>query len=138
MADVDVFLDFGPWWYAPGLATMIGGLTIYSQDVSSAANIATAVVAGVISVVLAAHDYRRRSIRVGVGRPSGRSAILVGVILLVCWILLAAWGTAISSLGYERFIPGYAALAWVLTTGFLLGVRALLSVLRRRRRRVMA
>ena len=66
-------------------------------------------------------------------RPTRRGLALFAVPLASCGVLFAAWGWAISSLGYERFAPGYALVALVLTSGALLGVRAaLLAVVRRR------
>ena len=49
------------------------------------------------------------------------------------WVIIAAWGTAQSSLGIERFVPGYAALAWVLTSLVLLAIQQALLAARRRR-----
>ncbi len=132
VVEVDQVLDFGPWWYAPLLATMIGGLTLFGHDVTG---FGTATAAGVVALlaggILAVHDYRRRSVRL---RRSARGAGFLGLFVLVAWLIIGAWGTAVSSLGYERFVPGYAVLAWMLTTAALLGIRAGLQVIRSRRR----
>lgn len=130
VVDLDQMLDFGPWWYAPLLATMIGGLTLFGQDVSGVTNVAAGVVALLAAIIVAAHDHRRRPVRL---RGSARGVGFLGLIIVLCWVIIAAWGTAISSLGYERFVPGYAALAWILTSMALLGIRLGFRAVRRRR-----
>lgn len=134
MVDLDAALDFGPWWYAPLLATSIGGLTIFGRDVVDVTNIAIGGLALVALAVVAVHDHRRRKVRLPMGQGLGRSAVLHGLIVIVVLVLTGAWGTAISSVGYDRFVPFYAALGWALTTAVLLGIRVLFTVLRRRRR----
>jgi hypothetical protein len=128
--DVDQVLDFGPWWYAPLLATMIGGLTLFGQATSRWLSIVAGLAAVTAGVVLSVHDYRRRKVRL---RRSMRSAVFIGLIVVITWLLIAAWGTAISSLGAERFVPGPAVAAWALTTIALLGVRRGFESIRRRR-----
>lgn len=130
VVDVDQILDFGPWWYAPLLAALIGGLTLFGQDVGGIANVAAGVVGVAAGIIVAIHDHRRRAVRL---RGSARSAGLLAVIVVLFLVLIGSWGTAVSSLGYERFVPGYAVLAWLLTSMTLLGVRAGFHALRRRR-----
>lgn len=127
----DEVLDLGPRWYAPMLATMVGGLSLFGQGFSSSfwnaiVGISAVAAGGVMSV----HDYRRRTVR---SRPSIRGAVAVAVIVLICWAVVAAWGTAISSIGFERFVPTFAIVGWVLTTVFFLAVRAGLNAVRARR-----
>ena len=130
IAELDQMLDSGPWWYAPMFATVFGGWTLAAQGLSNSLNVA-GLLAGIVAVaVVSVHDYRRRRIWTD---PSARSLLLVVPVVLVIWFLSAAWGSAVSTLGYEEFVPGYAVLAWLLTTVFLLGVRFVsLSALRRR------
>lgn len=128
---VDQFLDFGPWWYAPLLATTVGGVVLFGQAFTNFFwNGVVGVVAVAAGCVVSVHDYRRRTVR---SRRSTRGVAFVGLIVLLCWLIIAAWGTAISSLGYERFVPGYAAVGWVLTSLVLLGVRVVLLAIRRQR-----
>lgn len=130
VAELDQFLDFGPWWYAPLFATMIGGFTMFAQAnsfISSAVMGAAALTAAGFSSI---HDYRRRTVRT---RTSQRSFWYAFLMVVTIFGITAAWGTATSWLGYERFFPGYAALGWVLTSLTFLGIRAALSVFRRQR-----
>lgn len=128
--DIDQFLDFGPWWYAPLLATVLGGFSLFGQDFSNLWNILFAVAGLAAGCAVSIHDFRRRAVRL---RPTRRSAAFVVFIVVISWMMVAAWGTAISSLGYERFVPGYAALAWGLTSAAFLGIRAALMAIRRQR-----
>lgn len=131
VAHLDQFLDFGPWWYAPMLATTIGGLMLFGQAVGNLFwNGAIGLVAVMAGALVTVHDYRRRAVRSG---PSTRGAGFLGLIVVLCWLIIAAWGTVISSLGYERFFPGYAVGGWALTTLVFLGVRAILLAIRSRR-----
>ena len=123
-------LDFGPWWYAPLLAMMIGGLILFPEAPNDLHVVAWGSIAAIAGGTITIHDHRRRSVRL---RPSVRSAALLGLMAVICWALVAAWGTAISSIGYESFVPVYALLGWLLTTAVLLGIRAGLLALRRRR-----
>lgn len=127
---IDEFLDFGPWWYAPLLATLIGGLSLFGADVDNGWSIAAGVVAVAAGGVVAVHDHRRRTVR---SRPSKRGVGFLALTLLIMWVIIAAWGTAQSSLGIERFVPVYAALAWVLTSLVLLAIQQALLAIRRRR-----
>ena len=86
-------------------------------------------VAGIGSLLGRARLFRRGATRQGLPASviSGRAmvarrasgpwwyapalATMIGAITLICLALIAAWGTAISSLGDERFVPGYAVLA---------------------------
>lgn len=127
--DLDQFLDFGPWWYAPFLATMIGGLTRFGQAFSGVGNIFALVIAAAAGGAVSLHDYRRRPVR---ARRTLRSFGYLLAIVVISWIIIGAWGTAASSMGYESFFPGWAAVAWLLTTAVLLATRSLLLVLRKR------
>jgi hypothetical protein len=131
MVPSDQLLDFGPWWYAPLIATMLGGATLFTQNPGNLFWHGIAgIVAAVAGVITSAHDSRRRATRTG---PSTQGMFYLGLIVVMCWVFLAAWGTAVSTLGEARFVPGYAALAWAVTTLALLGVRSVLSNVRRRR-----
>lgn len=127
---LDQVLDFGPWWYAPLLATLIGGLTIFGNDVSEGTNRIAGVVAVIAGALVAWHDYRRRPVR---PKPSRRSAPLVAVVVVGLFVVMSLWGTAVSSTGFDRLFPGYAAVGWLLTTAVLLGVRSVLHVARKKR-----
>lgn len=128
--EVDQFLDFGPWWYAPLLAITVGGLVLFGQAFDNLWNVVVGGAAVAAGCVVSIHDYRRRAVRL---RPTTRSAALTGLVIVICWAIIAAWGTAISSLGYERFVPGYAALGWLATSLVFLGIRQGLMAIRRRR-----
>lgn len=118
--DMSHILDFGPWWYAPMLATCIAGLTLFSQTSS----FLSAVVIGLLGFGSGAfgaiHDFRRRTVR---PKKSIRSTGFMAIIVLTSLFVISLWGTAISSLGYERFFPGYALLGWMLTTAMFLLIR---------------
>jgi len=122
-------LDFGPWWYAPLLATCVAGCSLFGR-----AGALTSALWGVLgltaAVAMAAHDYRRRTVK---PKFSLQSAGLLFGIVIISWAVVAAWGTAVSSTGYERFVPGFAILGWLLTTAvFLLIRQASYAVLARR------
>lgn len=127
---IDQILDFGPWWYAPLFATGIGGMTLFNQPSAGDWSFAYAAVGLLSLLALGTHDFRRRKVR---QRTSWRTFTLSIPIVLGAIVLIALWGTAVSTMGYERFVPGPALGAWVLTTGFLLAVRAALHRLRARR-----
>lgn len=133
LIEVDQILDFGPWWYAPLLATLIGGLSLFGQDTTDATNVAAGVVAIGAAVVMSIHDHRRRGVRHR-SSVTGKGIATVGLSVFIGLAFVASWGTAVSTLGYDRFFPGYAALGWVLTTLALLGIRAWAQTIRRRRR----
>ncbi|NNE94628.1 MAG: hypothetical protein HKN24_01210 [Acidimicrobiales bacterium] len=124
--EFDQALDFGPWWYAPLAAAAIAAATLFSQDGSSG-------MLGLVMIaclMLAAHDRHRRPVR---PRPSARSAMLIVPFGLGTFVLIGLWGTAVSSIGYDDFVPGWALLGWILTTALFLGIRAILSLVRDRR-----
>lgn len=126
----DLILDFGPWWYAPLLATTVGGLTLFGQAMNTASSLVFGAVALLAGGFMSVHDFRRRPVK---SRPSMRGAGFLVAMVIVSWIVVGLWGTAVSSLGYERFMPGYALLGWALTTAFFLVVRSGLYAIRRRR-----
>jgi bacteriorhodopsin len=124
--ELDQALDPGPWWYGPLAAAAIATATLAAHQG------ATAVlgVAIVVCLLLALHDRQRRPVR---PRPSARSATLVVPFVLGAFFLMALWGTAVEAIGYEDFVPWWALVGWLITTALLLGVRAILAVLRERR-----
>lgn len=126
----DQILDVGPWWYAPLLSTFIAGVSIFGQDVTGPENLTSGLIAVMAGGFAAAHDHRRRGIRV---RRSARGLPWVVASVLLFWFLAGAWGTAISTIGASEFLPGPAILAWTLTTLFLLGIGAALRAARNRR-----
>ena len=107
VVELDHFLDFGPWWYAPMWATAVGGGTLAAQGLGNFLNVAGLLAFVVAATVVSVHDYRRRRVWPD---SSARSLLLAIPVLLGIWFLVAAWGTAISTLGYEVFVPGYAAI----------------------------
>jgi len=127
--DVDQALDFGPAWYAPLLALMVAGLSLAGPG-EGAVQVGGWVVGVSAAVLVAGHDQRRRRIR---GRRSIRSAAFVLGQVICCWAIIAAWGTAISSMGVDDFVPWPALGAWAATTVVFLAIRALLVRVRRRR-----
>ena len=131
LVDDDQFLDFGPAWYAPALATVVAGLSLFGRAFDDYWNIAAGLAALGAGAAVSLHDYRRRAVR---QRASKRGAVFVGLIVLTCWAIAAAWGTATSTIGYDRFVPGFAVLGWLLTTALLLVIRAGLSNIRTRKR----
>ncbi|NNE96311.1 MAG: hypothetical protein HKN24_09815 [Acidimicrobiales bacterium] len=124
--ELDQALDPGPWWYAPLAAAAIAAATLFSRN-GSTGMLGLVMIA---SLMLAAHDRYRRPVR---PRPSMRSATLVVPIALGTFVLLGLWGTAVSTIGYDDFVPGWALLGWVLTTALLLGGRAIAGAVRDRR-----
>jgi len=129
-ADIDQFLDFGPWWYAPLLATMIGGLTLFGRGFDTVGSLLILAVALTAGGIVGAHDRRRRAVRL---RPTRRGLGFLLIMIAFLWALMAAWGTAASSIDWDTSVPGYAAIGWALTTLTLLAVRTLLDVVRQRR-----
>lgn len=126
----DQILDFGPWWYAPLIATLIAGVTLWGQETDGGWNLVAGVVGLLSGGAVAIHDHRRRMVR---PRKTVRGAALLAPVVVLTFATMAAWGTAVSTLGYDRFVPGYAVLGWVLTSLVLLGARTLLLTIRRRR-----
>lgn len=53
--------------------------------------------------------------------------------VLGAFVLIGLWGTAVSAIGYDDFVPGWALVGWLLTTVLLLGVRSVMKALRERR-----
>lgn len=129
-AVVDDVLDFGAWWYAPMIATMVGGLTLYGRGGDDRWSLAYGLAAVVATIVTVVHDYRRRKVR---SRTTVTSIVYVVAVVLLLLLVTGLWGTAVSSVGYDDFVPGYAIVGWLLTTGFFLAVRAALTSFRRRR-----
>ncbi len=125
--DLDQALDFGPWWYAPMISTMVASVTLFSQPGAGDWSFVFAIVAIATGTAVSVHDYRRRKVRL---RPGVASFKVLFPMVLGAFVLLAAWGTAVSSIGYDRFVPWYAMAGWALTTGLLLGLRAVLGVKR--------
>lgn len=114
-------LDFGPWWMAVALATCIACLTLFGQEMRSTVGIAAAVVGFGVGIATIAYDLRRRRVR---PKASAGGAASMAVIVLVTYVVAGLWGSAISRLGVDRFLPGYFLLGWALTAAFFLGVRA--------------
>ena len=131
VVELDSFLDFGPWWYAPLLATTIGSLSLWSHDLWSLAGLTLGATTITTAVVVSVHDYRRRLVQANT--KSARGAIYLAAIVILVWVIIALWGTAISAIGYDRFVPTFAAVGWVLTCLALLGLRAALISIRQRR-----
>ena len=128
--ELDQVLDFGPWWYAPVLAAFVAATALFVQDTSSTASRIVWAVAFGAGAYVAWHDYRRRGVR---SRPSTRAFAMRAPIALAAFALLMLWELTISTVGYGRFVPGYAVLGWLLTTVLLLGLRSGLHALRNRR-----
>jgi len=116
-------MNFGPWWYAPVLATMAASLTLFNRGAEFAWEIAYLVVAAGMLVLSVGHHYLRRNVRTRFSRE-GFGAMLV--VAALCWLVTVAWGVAVSTLGYDAFVPGYAILAWFLTVGYFLAIRQVL------------
>ena len=121
--DLNPILDFGPWWYAPLFATMLAGLTLFSQPEAGDWSFAYAFVGIATAIALPVHDFRRRKVR---SRRSGHSFMIGFPIAMGAFAVVATWGAAVSAIGYERFVPGYAIIGWLITTGLMLVLRALL------------
>lgn len=127
---VNDVLDFGPWWYAPLLATCVGGLTLFGAAFGAPANIAFGIAGFGAGGIMAVHDYRRRTVRPKFSRHA--FGLLAGI-FAIAWVTLGLWGTALSSIGYDDFVPFPAVAAWTLTTVMFLAVRQLCqSILQRR------
>jgi hypothetical protein len=127
--DVDHVLDFGPWWYAPLLTNCLAGATLFGRLGTTTSFILGGI--GLLSgLVVAGHDFGRRTIR---PKFSFRSTAMLAIIVLIVFVILGLWGTAVSSIGAERFLPWYAIAGWLLTAALFLGIRAVSHWLRSRR-----
>ncbi len=144
-AEYEEFLNFGPAWYAPLFATAIGASALFTADVGASAEQVSAdpvvfetsghpayLIAVVMSlVVLGVHYYRNRLVK---PKTTKMSVALTLVAIAVLIAVAAVWNTAVAVIGYDDFVIGGAALAWVLTTGFFLALRAGLDRVRLSRR----
>ena len=135
---LEYLCDFGPWWYAPLLASCIATGTLFVQDrivqdTITSMSWAYGAVGVAAWLAMRRHDASRRKIQPKWSAPTGRSGWLAAGVIVSAWVVVALWGSAVSTLGYDRFVPFYAALGWVLTTALLLGIRAGSAWLRSRR-----
>lgn len=127
---IDDVLNFGPWWYAPLLATCVGGLTLFGQDYDYALNALYAIAGFGSGALMAVHDYRRRTVRPKFSFTS--LGLIVGIVAIM-WLTVAAWGTAISTIGYDDFVILPAVIAWTITAAAFLAIRQILHALLARR-----
>lgn len=138
-AEYEDFLNFGPWWYAPSLATIIGGMTLWLAEpveigfglFESPTRIVYLLAALMSTLAVCVHWFRNRELK---SKPTKNSFVLGCVAVLVTWVIIAAWGTAVSTIGYEDFVVVWAAVAWAITTTFFLVVRSGLDRIRSNRR----
>lgn len=126
---VNDLLDFGPWWYAPMLATSIGGLTLFGRGWDVTFNVLCGIAGFGCGIYMAVHNYRSRKVR---PRPTVRSAGTLMIVVLISWIVIGLWGTAASTLG-DDFLPWPAVGCWLATVAFFLGVRKMSYALLDRR-----
>lgn len=127
---VDQFMDFGPWWYGPLFATMFAGLTLFQAAVGFAQSLMFGAAGLGSATFIAFHDYRRRGVRWPVTHRSIGSLVGVALGVVVTFVVIGLWGTAVSTIGYADFVPWYLMAGWLLTTAFYLGARAFLGRLR--------
>jgi len=113
-------LDFGPWWYAPLLATCVSGLTLFGHAATTLSSILYLVAGSLAGAIMGIHDYRRRTVR---PKFSMQGAGLIVGIFIITWAMISLWSVAVYSVGYDRFMPGYAILGWLLTTVAFLVIR---------------
>ncbi len=114
--EADHFLDFGPWWYAPGAGTVavLLALAIGGFDELNGGLLLFAIL---LNNALIFHDNRRRKIR---PRPNGGwkryrvsvtvTALCFGAVALI-WVGLI---TQSSALGVE-LLPVGALVGWLLS-----------------------
>ena len=142
--EYEAFLNFGPWWHAPVWALFVGSLSLATASLPGNADVVdTGPTGGVVvetffdpvftvitiitAVVLTVDGLRRREVK---PRPTFLGLVLTA---LACGIVLAAivlWNLAILVVGYQEFLFVWAAVGWVLTTGFFLGLRSGLARVR--------
>ncbi|MEM9654085.1 MAG: hypothetical protein AAGA65_18470, partial [Actinomycetota bacterium] len=115
--DLDHALDFGPWWYAPLLATCLGAASLANQDFGNGTGLVFIAVGAMTGVVLMAHDFGRRK---SCPRFSVRAAAITLVAAAVVLGIMALWGAAVSAVGTDGFLPVYAAVGWVFSTAVFL------------------
>ncbi len=143
--EYEELLNFGPAWYAPLVATAIGASALFAADIGASTTQVSSdpvvfetsghpayLVAIVVSLVfLGAHYYRNRVVR---PKATKTSVALMLVAIAVVIAIAAVWHTAVVVIGYDDFVIGGAVLAWALTTGFFLALRAGLDRVRLSRR----
>ena len=128
--DVDHVLDFGPWWYAPLLTNCLAGATLFGRELGTTTSFILGGIGLLSGLIVAGHDFGRRTIR---PKFSLRSTAMLAIVVLIMFVIIGLWGTAVSSVGVEHFLPWYAIGGWLLTTALFLGIRALSHWLRSRR-----
>lgn len=136
VAGDNVYTDLGPTWYAPLLATGIGGFALCVRGTTQVEVLAfgtrplpnwpfwwLALLVGVVSLLfLGLHDYRRRRIRLK-RRWSKRNFLWFLPSYLAAYLSLQGWLAAIGRVGIEDFVPLWAAAAWCATTAVWLATR---------------
>ncbi len=113
----DQAYDLGPAWYAPVLATGLGGVMMFGVGNDRPMNFVLGGIGVICLVIVCAHDHGRRK-----ACPRFNRHMLVVSLgsMIVAVSILGLWGWALSSVGFERFFPTWFALGWLATTGFLL------------------
>lgn len=128
--DIDHVLDFGPWWYAPLIASCLAGATLFGQDFTTSTSFVLGGIGVLSGLVVMSHDFGRRTVR---PKFSVRSSAMLAAIVLVVFVILGLWGTAVSSIGADRFLPWYAIGGWLLTAALFLAIRTASYWFRNRR-----
>jgi len=128
------FFDFGPWWYAPALATTLGSLALYghSSEVDGPGFWLYLFGAG-LAIACAIHDFYRRKLR---PKVSMRSIAWNAATFFVVVPVYAIWAYTAKAKG-SAGLPAWAILYWIATTAFFLAVRSLLSTYRKRTQSVL-
>ncbi len=122
-------LDFGPLWYAPAFAATAMGISLAGR-VDGAVTSAVFLAIGVIAAIAVSfHGIRNLGV---LPRTTAKSVLAFVPMLITMWFVFAAWGTAVSTIGEDDFVPFWAALGWVLTTAFFVVVRQVVTAIRDR------
>ena len=142
--EYEAFLNFGPWWHAPIWATFVGSLSLATASLQENADVVGTSATGGVAVetffdplftvitiitalVLTVDGLRRREVK---PRPTLLGVALTALACVIAIATVVAWNIAIGVVGYQDFLFLWAAVGWVLTTGFFLGLRSFLSRLR--------
>ena len=142
--EYEAFLNFGPWWHAPLWATFVGSLSLATASLQENADVVGTdptggvavetsfdplftVITIITALVLAVGGFRRREVK---PRPTLLGVALTALASLIAIATVVAWNIAVAAVGHQDFLFGWAAVAWVLTTVFFLGLRSFLARLR--------
>ena len=116
------------------LATFVAGMTFLGQDFGPPTNVLLGVLAVAAAATVGIHGRQRRKVRPSFSRRGG--LFVIGMVV-VAWVVIGLWGTAVSSIGYGELLWGWAIVGWLVTSAFFLLVRSGLQAMRQRRGTVL-